>query len=354
MTQAVLADFVHSALRAGASRVEIESALAAAGWSQQQIADGFRGIADVVFVVPVPRPQPQLSARDAFLYLVTFGALYLSAYYLGNLLFQFVNLAFPDELFHSGAFVYGQIRWGIAALMVAFPIFLYLSYRMSRDVAVDGGRKASPVRRWLTYTTLVVAAFVIIGDLISLIYSLLSGELTVRFVLKSAIVALLAGSIFGYYLWLVRADDRALTRVGVNRLAAWLSSIVVVVVLLAGLMVSGSPLEQRYQRLDERRTADLRQLVVAIGGYWAEEGGLPGNLDALVDGRRISRLPADPVTGAKYGYEVAAPDEYRLCARFDRASSSEDDGGFWAHAAGLQCFSFQASSGVSPGALRRW
>lgn len=203
--------FVEAALRAGASRAEVRRALSTAGWSDEQIRDALGAFAEVDFVVPVPRPKAQLSARDAFVYLVTFGALYLSAWQFGNLLFQFVNLAFPDEL-EAVAYHHGQIRWAAATLIIAFPIYLYLSFRVARDLAADPTRRNSAVRRWLTYITLTVAAFVVLGDLISLIYGLLSGELTTRFVLKSLIVAGVAGALFGYYFWSVKADDAALAR----------------------------------------------------------------------------------------------------------------------------------------------
>ena len=51
-----------------------------------------------------------------------------------------------------------------------------------------------------------------VGDLVSLLFNLLSGELTLRFVLKFTIVAAVAGAIFGYYLWLMKQDDEALRR----------------------------------------------------------------------------------------------------------------------------------------------
>lgn len=35
--------------------------------------------ADLVFPVPVPRPRQQVSAREAFLYLVMFSMLYVSS-----------------------------------------------------------------------------------------------------------------------------------------------------------------------------------------------------------------------------------------------------------------------------------
>lgn len=212
MSDTTLTTFVDASLRAGASRSEVAIALAEAGWSTNQIAEGLTSFAEVDFVVPVPKPKAQLSARDAFVYLVIFGTLYLSAFYLGDLLFQFVNLAFPDELQDRAVYVYRQIRWSTSAIIVAFPVFLYVSYRALNEVAHDATRRTSAVRRWLTYLTLFIAASIIVGDLISLVDNLLSGGLTARFLLKTSIVGLIAGIVFGYYLWSIKADDEALAQ----------------------------------------------------------------------------------------------------------------------------------------------
>lgn len=215
MADTNLSRFVQDALRAGASRADTESALAKAGWSNEQIRDALSAYAEVEFPVPVPRPRPQLSARDAFMYLVMFGMLYVSAFQLGNLLFQFINLGFPDPLDPlSGreGFVGRQIRGATSALLVAFPVFLFVASRIARRLARDPAQRMSAVRKWLTYLTLFVAACVIVGDLITLVNSVLSGELTVRFVLKALTVAAIAGSIFGYYLWSMRVDDKALAQ----------------------------------------------------------------------------------------------------------------------------------------------
>ena len=58
------------------------------------------------------------------------------------------------------------------------------------------------------YLTLFVAASVLIGDLIVLVHSALSGELTARFVLKVITAGLIAGLIFGHYLRDLRAGER--------------------------------------------------------------------------------------------------------------------------------------------------
>jgi hypothetical protein len=213
MADSRLNDFIEAALSAGKSRDEITAALSAAGWSPEQISDGMRFFADVPFAVPVPKPRAHLSAREAFLYLLMFGTLYVSAYQLGSLLFDFINLAFPDST-NPNAFYTQQaaergIRWATASLIIAFPVFLWLHLKMQREVTANPPLRQSAVRRWLTYLTLLVASAVIVGDLITLIYNLLSGELSTRFILKVLVVAAIAGSGFGYFLQLVHRDTEA-------------------------------------------------------------------------------------------------------------------------------------------------
>lgn len=207
MADTRLNDFIDSALRAGKTRQQISETLASAGWPPEQIADGLRCFADVDFPVPVPKPRAQLSARDAFLYLLMFGTLYVCAFQLGNLLFDFINLAFPDELrpFEAQR-AESSIRWATASLIIAFPIFLWLHTKMQRELRLVPARRQSGVRRWLIYLTLLVAAGVILGDSITLVYNLLSGELSARFVLKVLVVAAIAGAAFTYFIHLVRQD----------------------------------------------------------------------------------------------------------------------------------------------------
>ena len=47
-----------------------------------------------------------------------------------------------------------------------------------------------------------------IGDVIALMYNLLSGELTLRFILKMLTIAVIAGTTVTFYLWDIRADEQ--------------------------------------------------------------------------------------------------------------------------------------------------
>jgi hypothetical protein len=202
--------FVRDALASGQPRPAIEAALASAGWPVEQVRDALDAYADVAFPVPVPKPRPYLSAREAFLYLVLFATLYVSAYHLGSLLFDLINHALPDPadaryaVMNLGA----SMRWSVASLIVAFPVFLFVARLLARELARSPVKRLSAVRRWLTYITLFLAAGIVVGDLIAAVYNVLGGELTLRFALKVLVVGVIAGSVFAYYLLDLRREER--------------------------------------------------------------------------------------------------------------------------------------------------
>lgn len=211
-TKDELGDFVRDALNHGVSREEVHATLCGAGWAEAQVDAALARFADVDFAIAVPRPQPSLSAREAFQYVVLFGTLYFSAFSLGQLHFQLIDLALPDPLWQPFRFqmIEGAIRWSISALVVSTPVFLYAAWTNARRLEAEPVQRASPVRRWLTYATLAITASVLIGDCTSLVYNLLGGDLTLRFLLKALTVGVIAGTAFVYYLADLRRDEREL------------------------------------------------------------------------------------------------------------------------------------------------
>jgi hypothetical protein len=206
-----LADFVRRALELKIGRNEITRTLTNAGWSEADAAKALAAYADVPFPIPVPRPRPLFSARDAFTYLVLFGALYSSVWAVVSLLFAFIDRMIPDAALanagYAGAYLEETIRWNIAGLIVSFPIFLYTFRLVTQRIAGDPTARSSPPRRWLTYLTLAMAVSALAGDLITLVYFALSGELTMPFVLKVLVVALVSGGTFQYFLADVRQGE---------------------------------------------------------------------------------------------------------------------------------------------------
>lgn len=201
-----LVTFVREALSRGVPRQRIEAALLEAGWPREKVTRALRTFAEVDFPLPVPRPQPYLSAREAFLYLLLFTALFLSAFHLGAILFELIEKALPDPAAAAG-FSARALRWSVSYVVVSFPLYLLLVLRQERELRRDPAKRASKVRKWLTYLTLFVAAGFLVGDLVALIFHFLEGELTVRFLLKVLVVAAIAGTAFGYYLRDLRKEE---------------------------------------------------------------------------------------------------------------------------------------------------
>ena len=199
-------DFVHEALRRGVSREDITTGLLKGGWTLKEINTALDTFVECDLPLPVPRKRVSGSAKEAFLFLMLFSALYTMVFALGSVLFDLINISLPEPGEISSRWI-GSLRYGIASVVVSFPIFILMSRVITRESSRNPDQRISPVRRWLTYLTLFVTAGVIIGDLISLVYNFLGGELTARFLLKALTVGVIAGTIFGYYLWDLRQDE---------------------------------------------------------------------------------------------------------------------------------------------------
>jgi len=337
--------FVYEALSRGESKASIAQALSSAGWRDDQTRGVLDAYADVPFVVPVPLPRASLSAREAFLYLVMFASLYFAIWHLGSLLFDLINVIWPDPA-DANKLARGDysMRWSCAALIIAFPVYAFVSWFVGRDVSRDPIKRLSPVRRWLTYLTLFVAASVLIGDLTTLVFNLLGGELTTRFVLKVIVVGVLAGSVFGYYLQDLRREEGAAPgRMWSGR--GWLvgAAIAVLATLVATFFVMRTPMEVRQTRQDQRRVEDLSTLKSEIEGWHRRTGSLPSTLFELAQqpGARVN--VTDPFDANPYEYQAFDARRYHLCASFttDSAATAGATGWTdpkWRHPRGRHCF----------------
>ncbi len=203
--------FVRESLITGHRRTEIATALGTAGWPDDEVQEALTCFADVDFPIPVPKRRSAGSAREAFLYLVTFTALYIAAFSLGSLLFGVIETLFPDPLSAHNAYRKDSegLPWSIASLIVSFPVYIGLTRQHLLEYQRDAARRTSAVRKWLTYLTMFAAAAVVIGTLINLIANVLGGQIAAQFLLKTLVVLLLSGGIFAFYRWEIRSADEA-------------------------------------------------------------------------------------------------------------------------------------------------
>lgn len=340
--------FVRDALAQGASRDAIRTALRDARWPDDEIEAELAAWHDAGLGLPVPRRRVGVSPREAFLYLLLFVSLYLVAYHTGQILFGLVHRAWPDPALDESLWDRTRewVRFSVATLLVAFPVYLFTSRLIGRAVAKDPEKRNSGVRRWLTYLTLFSAACVLIGDFIAVLLGLLKGELTLRFMSKAAIVAAIAGFLFTHYMRGMRRDEEEAPRALPPSPLARAAGAVVAIVVLTGLWIAGSPGVARRQLLDQRRLRELQAISAAVTDHYHVRSRLPESLDRLArTGTQEGLALQDPVTHEPYAYQPVDSMSYELCATFDAADSLGPYRGkpdpFWRHDAGRACFRFE-------------
>ena len=143
-------------------------------------------------------PLPESGPRNLFVHLLNLLTLYLSAVGAVMLVWGLADYWFEDPTERFGN--RGTIRTGISMLVVAFPVFLYLSAYISKMVKSGDIPARSTLRRIITFLTLFVIAVTAIVDLISILYNFLGGDLTARFGVKAFGILAITGLIYLYYL----------------------------------------------------------------------------------------------------------------------------------------------------------
>jgi hypothetical protein len=206
-----LINFIETARTKGASDEFLYQLLRSRGWSQQDIESAFAQVYEHLtgLTMPVPRGRSSESARDAFLYLLSFATLGIWSQSLGEIGFIVIDRFIPDPLnrtYDNSAY---QLASSLARLIVVFPIYLFLMRLLIKELTAHPDKYQSGIRKWLTYLALFVAALIVIINIVIFLTSLLRGELTLRFTGRVVIVLIVAGGIFWYYLtWLQRQPTR--------------------------------------------------------------------------------------------------------------------------------------------------
>ncbi len=287
--------------------------------------------------------------RDVFLHLLNIFTFYLSVVSFITLCIQYISALFPDPLNFYYTSMANSVRLSTSMLVIAIPVYILTSWLIGKDLASNQERRELKFRKWLIYFTLFISAVTIIVDLIMFVFSFLSGELTIQFFFKVLVVLLVAGAVFGYYIWDLR---RKKMKSKTPKILAWILSFVVLVSIIAGFFIIGTPAEQRQRRFDEQRVTNLQTLQDRIINYWVQKEALPQNLNELEDSISGFVVPVDPESDLSYEYTVIDTLSFKLCATFktsteDFGSISQDSKYFypydssqqnWEHEAERTCF----------------
>lgn len=297
--------------------------------------------------------KPKTTPKDFFLYAGVMAMLYASVISLINLLFAYIDYTFPDVLNYGFDPYLSTIRWGMAFLFIIFPAFLVGTWYINKDIRANPEKENIGVRKWLTYLALFVAGVAILVDLSVLIYTFLGGEITARFALKVLAVLVVSGFGLSYYLLDLRGNIRQSQKLG--RIFGGLAVILVIVSIVVGFFIVGSPATQRAYRLDQERVSDLQNIQWQIVNYWQQRQSFPKALADLNDPISNYFVPSDPETGEQYEYRLGEGLSFELCATFAKESRGGNvavertkpvpargefglENEIWTHQSGEKCF----------------
>ncbi|QQR82498.1 hypothetical protein IPJ70_00005 [Candidatus Campbellbacteria bacterium] len=293
--------------------------------------------------------KAKMTPKDFFMYFGTAVSLYVSAGALLALLFSIINTLLPDVLNpqYTSSWSMDGMRFSISTLIVAFPLYIVLSWLIRKDIAKDIQKYQLSIRKWFVYLTLFIAGATVAGDVIALVNTYLGGEIPARFIWKVLSVFVVATVVFVYYFYDLRRAESKDTKV--NKTLIIIASIGVVAAIVSGIVVAGSPSQARAIRFDEQRVNDLSNIQSQVIQYYQYHAVLPGQLSVLTDTISGYTAPLDPETKNAYEYKMLAPLSFELCATFTQenldttktAPMYYDMGGMsgnFTHAAGRVCF----------------
>ena len=212
----------------------------------------------------------KVTPKDFFLWAGAMIALYSSVFAFLALLFQYINYAFPDPLayaYYSDPFS-GGMRFAMATLIVMAPMAVILMRLIRRDIQREHAKAELWIRRWALVLTIFLAGLAVVGDLITLINYFLGGDITMRFVLKVAVLLLVAGGVFLHFL----ADFRGYWTKNTSRanLVGISTGVLVAAAIVAGFFIMGTPGQVRLYRFDNEKLADLQNIQWQIVNFWQQ------------------------------------------------------------------------------------
>lgn len=274
-------------------------------------------------------------ALDLFIYLLIGISLVVSVTNLLQVVFAAINRKFVDVFNYSSSYIdasQSDVRFAIASLIVMFPIYVGLSWYVSRDIQKFLYKQDIAVRKILIYCTLFVTVLTLIGTLVSLIYTYLGGELTVRFGLKALAVFAVALAVFGYYYYSLRRDYAKKTI-----LPAFITVFAAILVtgsIVWSISIIGSPKDMRAKKVDSTRLSDISRIQQEVFNRFQTTDKLPTTLSELDNAFQGYAVPTDPLTKEEYKYkviqqpvlrmntltnrkDVITPAIFELCATFD-------------------------------------
>ncbi len=264
-------------------------------------------------------PSRKLSPQFFFLAIGSLVTLIASVSAFLNLVFSALDHVFPDVLTASYqygyvSYSYDAMRSALAVLIIVFPVYLLLNRLWSRTILKSMSHWDEVVRKWIIYLILFLASVTVVVDLVTLVRYFVSGEITIRFVLKVLIV-LVTALVTGWY-YVRRLKTQTSSRF--DKLLLVKSIVLVLAAIVWSFTVMGGPGSQRDLRLDQKRIEDLQSIQWQVISYWQQKEKLPVSLEEFKNPISSFMVPQDPEfqKGRVYEYRKISDKTFELCATF--------------------------------------
>lgn len=256
--------------------------------------------------------------KALFWFLTLFFTLGITAFNTGNIWFQYINKWVSQEVaggFVRAAFSQGSLKFAVASLLVAGPIFFFVSFLIRKSLQNGNLNPKNKVRAWTTYIILFISIALAVGDLIATVFSVLDGDYTARFLLKSFSILIIVGWIFVYY-WLELRSPNSLNDTKLPKTIGIITAVVIFISFIGAFFLVDSPVTARAKAFDQTRASNLSEIRYTINNYYNENNKLPEILEDLHDQTAFLQI-TDPKTDKAYEYRIIDELNYELCANFN-------------------------------------
>lgn len=263
-----------------------------------------------------------------------------------TLCFTTINYIFKDVIsdssYYSDKYTYQTINYAVAVILVAFPIYFFSARFWLSVFRKDPDKKEDGLTKFVTYLVLIFSIIVLAGDLVTIIYNFLQGELSARFFLKALTILITACFVFGFYFF---ERKRVQYKKDVPSVVFYAFGIIfvtsIVISMIAAFFVTGSPSTQRKRAFDDIRSENLKDIAYCIKNNY-EATTLKNSINVFDDftmdeimKNSCSNLEtSDPVTKEKYEIKFLKDDGlkdgkvnmiFQTCANFDLSTLSNDE-----------------------------
>jgi hypothetical protein len=299
-------------------------------------------------------PQQKISVgpKEFFLHIGALITLVASVASIITILFTVIEIILPDVLNTYYGYQFSGTRFALATLITVFPAYYYIARYLRQEREAHPEVSLAWVRKWLTGFIVFVTGAVVLGDVVSLLYGFVNGELTSRFALKSFAVLLVVVVPFLYYFFEAKIDMPRSRKI--ISIIAYVSPVIVLGSIILGFAYTGLPGTARDLRLDGEKVNDLQSIQWRITDFYTNKGSVPTNLAEVTDNLNGGINFKDRETGEPYAYVKTGDKAFKLCAVFHRVTDKDasypitNTNDTWTHGAGEYCFDRTINTALYP------